>query len=296
MKKRSPQEQHAHLSMLNKRGQLCLFVGAGVSQECGLPSWNVLIERLSAKAFPSDEKNIKMALEGYSNTAKTRILRSILGSGFNKAVSDCLYAEPITISKNLETIADCGIKRILTYNFDELIEEALASANIEFDAFEPGDAINSNYRGAIVFHPHGLITPIMDEAELTRKSIVLSEEDYNQLNMQPYSWGNVIQLGLLTQFTCLFVGVSLADPNTRKLLDVCRALKIGQMHYVIFKSPLYAVADLDKPVAKLLKKSIETDLKSLGVQPIWVKRWDEIAKLFKRIKTKKNLQSKRLRH
>lgn len=292
MKRRSPQEQYAHLRMLNARGQLVLFVGAGVSQDCGLPSWSRLIERLTLKAFPNDKENIESVLGEYGNVTKTRILRNVLKQKFNGAVADCLYENSYKVSDNLDQIARCGVKRILTYNFDELIEEALATNDIEFDSFEPGDHFNSNYRGAVVFHPHGLIRSDMNDVELRQKSIVLSEEDYNQLNFQPYSWGNVVQLGLLTQFTCLFVGVSLSDPNTRKLLDVCRNLKIRHTHYALAKSPLYASANWDKPMAKLVKRSIETDFRSLGLEPVWINQWRDIADLFKSIRSTNNLKWK----
>jgi SIR2-like domain len=54
----------------------------------------------------------------------------------------------------------------------------------------------------------------------------------------PYSWANLVQMSLLLSQSCLFVGVSLTDPNIRRLLDACVALPIAHKHYAIMRSPV----------------------------------------------------------
>ena len=43
--------------------------------------------------------------------------------------------------------------------------------------------------------------------------VVFSEDAYHSQFMEPFSWSNLIQLNKLGQSTCLFVGLSLTDPE-----------------------------------------------------------------------------------
>ena len=284
VKTRSPQEQLAHLHMLNRRGRLALFVGAGVSFGCGFPTWTELIDLITERAYPRTNPESRAVLAKLDTIPRTRLLKSKLKHRFKETVADSLYSQPYQLSDAIQQLAMAGIQHICTYNFDELIEEALQLADVEFNSITSGEAFNSNFRGTVVFHPHGLLTASMDRDEAQATSIVLSEEDYHELYSNPYSWANLIQLSLLINYTCLFVGVSLTDPNLRRLLDVCKSLRVTHRHYAIMRSPAYAVADPEKPLAKQVKAATEAELRSLNVEPLWIGPYDEIGKIFKRIR------------
>jgi hypothetical protein len=270
--------------MLNKRDKLALFVGAGVSFGCGLPTWSELIKALTERAFPKATPAVWQALSQLDPIPRTRLLRSTLEGRYKRALADSLYANPYQLSEAIQRIARAGIRRICTFNFDDLLEEALASEGIEFNSLVEGDSLNNNYYGTILFHPHGFITQSMDREELVQASIMFSEEDYHSLYSNPYSWANLIQLSLLINYTCLFVGVSFTDPNLRRLLDVCLSLKVTHHHYAIMRSPAFALPTADKPLGKQIKVATEGDLRSLCVEPIWVRRYEEVSDIFKAIR------------
>ena len=50
--------------------------------------------------------------------------------------------------------------------------------------------------------------------------MIISEVDYQDLSNTPLSRENNVQLGFLFNTTCIFVGLSMTDPNLRKLLRI----------------------------------------------------------------------------
>jgi hypothetical protein len=278
-------EQVGHLRSLNSRDRLAIFVGAGVSFGCGLPTWSELIDRLIERAFPRARPEVRQALEGLALIPRTRLLRNKLGARFNEIVADSLYATAFQLSDAVRQIAACGARRMCVYNFDDVLEEALQLADVEFNSVCAGEPLNGNFSGTTVVHPHGYLTSTMTPEESRATTLVLSEEDYHALYSSPYSWANLVQLSLLSSSTCLFVGVSLTDPNLRRLLDVCASLRLTHGHYAIMRSPAYGVSRTEKALAKQVKAATEADLRSLGVEPIWVRSYDEIGDIFRAIRS-----------
>ena len=88
---------------------------------------------------------------------------------------------------------------------------------------------------------------------------------------------------MFTQNTCLFVGVSLTDPNLRRLLDVSwrKSTDKSQNHYIIKKLP--SVDGLEEAVTKLSRLLEEQDANLLGLNVIWVKSHDEVPNILRSI-------------
>jgi len=245
-------KQFRHLKRLNQQGRLALFVGAGVSHGCGLPGWDALVRTLAVAAYQGGRSSVRDVMTNFNTAVQGRVLKARLKDRFNEAVADALYASRYEISPALNAIVRAGARQICTYNFDDLIEEALAIHGLPFQSLTPGDTLNANVAGTTVFHPHGFLTASMSADECANTQIVLSEEDYHGLYANPYSWANLIQLSLLLSHTCLFVGASLTDPSIRRLLDTCVALPIGHLHYAILLTP---VAGLDGDARRQLRIS-----------------------------------------
>jgi hypothetical protein len=276
-------QQLRDLKRLNQQGQLAIFVGAGISHGCGLPGWDALVQTLAVAAYPGGKSSVREAMINFNTVIQGRILKTRLKARFNKGVADALYASPYELSSALKAIVSAAARQICTYNFDDLIEEALAVQGIPSQSLSPGDPLDAEFTGTTVFHPHGFLTASMTAEECASTQIVLSEQDYHSLYGNPYSWANMVQLSLLLSHTCLFVGVSLTDPSIRRLLDTCVTLPIAHMHHAIMLSPVAGLEGEAKKAAHDLQLARNAELRSLGVKPIWISSFDEVETIFRRI-------------
>ena len=67
---------------------------------------------------------------------------------------------------------------------------------------------------------------------------VFAEDAYHDKFIDSFSWSNLTQLNHLNQNPCLLVGLSITDPNLRRLLDVSMRKNPDRdlNHYVFKKS------------------------------------------------------------
>ena len=107
----------------------------------------------------------------------------------------------------------------------------------------------------------------------------------------------VPQLAALTQNTCLLVGLSLTDPNLRRLLDVAmRKNPQGILHHYIIRrrhderslwagmeDPTGDERELLHTLRRRAHVLEEQDANSLGLNMIWVDEFEEIPEILRGI-------------
>jgi len=258
-------EQVPYLLKLNKKEKLALFLGAGISSSCGLPDWSTLLECLK----------IRLEKKGHLLTENDDIAnqaRSTFGEKFNSIVADCLYFNGVNLSPSIVAIAKSGINKIACFNFDDLLEEVLSAECVKHKIILNGERFNINEKGITVFHPHGYLGRFDSEDEYSKSRIVLSNSDYESLYENHYCLTNLIQLSMLINYSVLFVGMSLTDPNTLRLLRKAREVGVNHWHYALFKSK-----DNESQRTKTRK------LRNIGVDPIWFSHYTDIPKIFSRL-------------
>lgn len=288
---RSSREQIIDSASVAFRENNCsLFLGAGVSQDAGGPSWNTLLEKSVRKLRkPFTKKDFKKIYNacGMSPIILGRYL--IGGKTQKKILSSYLHdyvlykdVNPID-SKLIGVICDMVetncVESIITYNYDDLVETSLKNRGIAVGSIE---SKSRNHKNELpVYHVHGLIP--QDETGI-ESTPVLSEEDYHKIYKESYHWSNVEQLHALDRNTCFLIGLSLTDPNLRRLLEFSHNGNDGEIYHYAFlkREPLYAD---DKKHEKNIKhfSIIEAQLESLGVAIIWYEDYKEIPDFLKRI-------------
>ncbi|AKB47816.1 hypothetical protein MSKOL_2039 [Methanosarcina sp. Kolksee] len=237
---------------------------------------------------------------------------------FEEFVRDVIY-EKFDDTKGYDSFEEIknmmnNLDSIITYNFDDILDEYLeknGSRKIK-TIYDTGTQPEAGQLP--IYHVHGFLPR---EGKLNSKyKITLSEELYHQLYTDVYCWNNIIQINKFTNNTCLFIGTSLTDPNLRRLLDVAKGLREEKSipHFMLVKHKdeqrLEGKAKFIDKTSKsceengILEKEqqnriLETykdlfitklemleeqDAHSLGIQSIWIDRYDEISTALKEIR------------
>ncbi|KXL53775.1 TIR domain protein [Anaerotignum neopropionicum] len=275
--------------------RLTLVCGAGISIDAGIPDWNELMIR--ALEFGLDKNNNPDVLSDFkrvfplSNLILGKYLKILLGKDFEKIVSRCLYADEETLgeyafqeTRLLKAIIELirpkrnkgSVESIITFNFDSLIEDLLTKNKIQYKSvFAEGLFYHTDE--IPIFHVHGYLPRY---GRLDNPNIVFSEDTYHTQFIDPFSWSNLIQLYKLMNNACLFVGLSLTDPNLRRLLDISKRKSIDDMrkHYIIKKLP-----SNNSKINEIQIMLEEQDANMLGLNIIWVNEYNDISKILEKI-------------
>ncbi|WP_440955389.1 DUF4062 domain-containing protein [Methanosarcina sp. Mfa9] len=300
---------------------LVLFLGAGVSYSAGMPDWNTLISKLMAdmigeelpKELDASEDEMQIIanelqkIHGFSPLLEARYIRASLMDKFDKKISENLYREVnktrIGASELFDSIVKMcmpkrtgpGIRAVVNYNFDDLLETCLRELSIKCCPVCTNSYFVSPDQLAI-YHVHGFLPRNDEDYQGTPKSLVVfSEEGYHNLMMDPYYWSNIIQLNCFLENTCLMIGLSVTDPNLRRLLDVAAKNNNVPKHYVLLKRLLLTEV-LEGNEKKKFKKNVieafisthhriqEESFQQLGLNVIWYESYSEIPSILDKIR------------
>jgi len=318
-----------------ERGQFALFLGAGVSSSAGMPDWNTLLNSLFVsyltKEFTTNtnisDEDIKQIvirlneIDEPSALMAARYLRKGLSKEaseareFTNIITDNLYKLRNTQrdlnSALIVSIANlcmprrtgAKVRSVITYNFDDLIERGLQLKSIQHrsiytdnEAYDPDELP--------IYHVHGFLPEDVKTYERLEKStLVFSEEGYHQIYTEAYHWSNLVQLTNLRENNCLMIGLSMTDPNLRRLLDISARNLDRPKHFAFMRRMtldmfVYSsgkdggdgqVIKNTKGAEQFLNrhhKLNEEIMKELGVSIIWFNDFDEIPQILSRINGK----------
>lgn len=296
-----------------------LFLGAGVSISAGLPLWSELIHqmfialvyrRLGGEEDLTDAEKAAISRLAEKNQESTpltqvRYISSALDADeFHCIMRKSLYGKEVSIETDelLNAIAVLskpirnhkGLKSIITYNFDDLLERKLSEKEIGYQIISHEKDIPTP-EVLNIYHVHGYLPKEKEYSPTSDATLVFSEENYHELYRDVYSWSNLTQLNAFRETTCLFVGCSLEDPNLRRLLDVYRRSCDEPRHYAILKrKDLNGSEELQQLFPDRLQKYREIDdnirdhyFESIGVSVIWVDGYEEIPAILEQISGKR---------
>lgn len=291
---------------------LVLFLGAGASQEAKIATWDNLIADLFVTLVNNQLNKHKIELDDKqkdkitdeilkqnekSPLLQTRFIKQEVGDEFEEIVKELLYKEASNTSPLLEKIGQLcipirgkiGVRAIINYNFDDLVEKNLKELNLKYCSIYRDGVIAQNDQIGI-HHVHGFLPENKDEFEELGKSLlVFSEDGYHKLMLEPYNWANITQLNFLINNTCLFIGLSMTDPNLRRLLDIAAQKNQDEKckHYAIMKRFIIDKSNEDDGIRKFeqINEGLQENFfKELGVNIIWIDDFSDIPKILEEIK------------
>lgn len=190
--------QHA-----SRTDKLVVFVGAGVSQNSGIPTWNNLIFSMMEE-LPSElskENDVLKLAQMYKDSRghkeyMDKIKNVLL---YNKAVPNPLH-------KSIIALNPC---HIITTNYDDLVEQELANEFKQYDIIREDKDIPQMEKQHCLVKMHG---------DYATDNIVLTEKDY-------FDYKNKFPLirafvqSLFASKLVLFVGFSFADLNLKMIMN-----------------------------------------------------------------------------
>lgn len=309
-------------------GRFSLFLGAGVSSSAGLPDWDTLLNSLFVSMLTDESQNRVTDNEGILSIVKrlrqidgpsalmlARYVRRGLSTGskveqdqFVQAVTKQLYglrnrrfslqSPLIKAIANLCTPTRTGakVRSVITYNFDDLVERELETRGLQYRSiFEEVDLAAPEELP--VYHVHGFLPEERSKySALERSTLVFSEEGYHQIYGEPYHWSNLIQLSALKETTCVMVGLSLTDPNLRRLLEIAAKSVDRPRHFAFLrrvdvekftkedgKTAIRAALSTTRSFLERHHNLNEEVMRELGVTVIWYESYDEIPAILHKI-------------
>lgn len=318
------------LKSAHQKEDLVLVLGAGASAGYNLPSWNSLLQKLMLKTLEKNPDQATVLSKFFTEVFNLNPL--IIGRylqnyykhkeiSFEEEVRSILYedvegmADESLMNEIVNLCAAPGkmpnLNSIITYNYDDILENKIKKLNIKIPIKEIyGIGMQSKNEELSIYHVHGYLP--RNEKLNDNNSITLGEAIYHQQYLEIYSWNNIVQINKFRDNTCLFIGVSLNDPNTRRLLDIAK--KHGGLdipRHFIFKKKynLETVKQiLTEKIEKggeLLNEKIDAGLKfdevakimidliesfeendslSLGVNTIWINEYSEIPSILSKLR------------
>jgi len=325
-----------NLKSCYKKGQFSLFLGAGVSSSAGMPDWNTLLNSLFVtyltQEFDNDvamgDKDISdlvsrlNSIDEPSALMAARYLRKGLSKGdgdtkkFIEAVTKNLYKlrnSKFSIDSDLiKSIASmclprrtgAKVKSVVTYNFDDLLERQLSSNAIlhrciytDNESYDPDELP--------IYHVHGFLPEDRESYDgLDNSTLVFSEEGYHQIYSDSYHWSNLVQLNSFRESNCLMVGLSMTDPNLRRLLEISSKNIERSKHFAFMQrlsSSKFCYEDKNGKKSKIIQNTDAADkfldrhhtlneelMKELGVTIIWYETFDDIPVIIRAVTKHEN--------
>lgn len=251
----SPQQlsQAREIARILDEGSLGLLVGAGLSRSIGLPTWDVLLDRMAFVRFVS-ESDLGVAAPSYpifrdslraafpDGVQQAQVLAKRAGSAFDRELWYAMYLpqsafdgfdadtfrvhqhetpdyQPTELMRMVLALACRGMERpdvtISTFNFDDLLERASLGLYPARSHMEsPSKVIHQD--GLTVAHLHGrLAASLPPRAE----DVVLASADYHK-SRAAWRWPYRRLFDLFEQRTVLMIGIGLADPDLLQVLDL----------------------------------------------------------------------------
>jgi hypothetical protein len=189
-----------------------------------------------------------------------------------------------------------GVQAIVNYNFDDIVDESLRRENVRCQTVLSGrDKVPAGTLAC--YHVHGVL-PISDYVASLRQTsfkkgkikvkgnFVFSEDQYHAEYADPYKWSNMTQMSLLGRFTGLFIGLSMEDPNIRRLIDVTHSQYPEISNYAILPRR-FSIASGPPSKQKVMHNLFEdvesTSFSRIGVKVIWVNDYKDIPPLILKI-------------
>lgn len=207
-----------------------LVLGAGINQDYGAKNWQELLDTLNNDFYKGD---YKFAQEIQTYVGKELFTSSMVmkTSGFDsyESLNRELYLfkeakgfdDPdATLYRLVDYIERKYHTSVITYNYDTNLEYLLKKRKIRYTVAYDDNSFVDKEAKCDIYHVHGLLPFDKFKEKKYTDSIIFNEAEYYYLYNNPYSWSITKQLHDFKFNACIFIGISLTDPDMKRLLDL----------------------------------------------------------------------------
>lgn len=218
------------LKLFTYRLDIDLILGAGMNVNYGAKDWKHLISALNSTFYEGNEERMEEISHyvGKELFVSSKILKT---NGFDtyKELNKELYLfkdnidfdDPSSTLYELTNFINNHHKTtVITYNYDTNLEYILKRRGILYNTVYDDNAFLNKDAKVDIYHVHGLLPFDKYNEEKFTDSLIFNESEYFYLYNNPYSWNIAKQLHDFMFKTSLFIGISLTDPNMKRLLEL----------------------------------------------------------------------------
>jgi hypothetical protein len=260
-----------------------LIMGAGINKDYGARDWNSLLTALNTEFYQGDEKTAEEVKHyvGKELFTSSMILKT---SGFDTYKSLCheLYEfkEAKSFNDPDSTLYECVnfIQKhpgttVITYNYDTNLEYLMKKRDLKYCTVYDDNSFVTKDALCDIYHVHGLLPYGKYSEKKFTDSLVFNESDYYYMYNNPYSWNIAKQMHDFKFNSCIFIGISLNDPDMKRLLEL--ASNYMKFNFIFVKK--------EDGYSDKVYKDITTYFFTFDLITIWVDKYEDIASWLKEI-------------
>ncbi len=211
-----PQIPHRLTQAVRSR-KCILFVGSGLSCAAGYPSWGEMVLRLvdEARQIPGAKvQGLEELIEKKDWFTLAEFARTTLTPFDYGEILKEMFGETGQPSRTHELIARTDFRGIITTNFDRLLEIHITRVRNSMPSIFTTKGIDA--MAVALFTPELFIYKMHGDM-LEPHSIVLTASDYDEMILFSPHTRSFLH-GAMLNYTLLFVGYSLSDPDFQLVL------------------------------------------------------------------------------
>jgi hypothetical protein len=252
-----------------ENGSAAVFVGAGVSQAAGYPSWKSLLADVATELGLNIDREHDLA-----GVAQYYLNRSLSNRLKIATIIHRHFPPPNDVPPVLRVLARLPIRTIWTTNYDKLIEKAweLQDKMVEVKSRNQDIPNENPWAHSALYKMHGTVDHPSD--------VVLARNDYEIYRRERQGFHQLLMGNLISKHF-LFLGFSFTDPNLSYVFGLIREAFHGETlpdHYAIVRRPKRNKGLSPKTYSYTLNRHglwVE-DLKRYGINCIEVDEYAEM--------------------
>lgn len=255
-----------------------IVMGAGINVDYGAKNWNDMITDLNA-VFYQGNTNAVEQIKHYVGKELFTAGQVLKTSGFDtySSLNNELYLfkeaksfnDPdSTLYKCVDYLQKHPGTSVITYNYDTNLEYLLKKRDLRYTTIYDDNSFVTKDSITDIYHVHGLLPYDKYDQPKYTDSLIFNESEYYYLYNNPYSWNIAKQLHDFKFNTCIFIGISLNDPDMKRLLEL--ASNYMKFNFIFIKK--------EKEYSDDIFSDITNYFFAYDLITIWVDEYEDIGK------------------